>query len=176
MCIRDSRFPAPEYEALARELTSKREHLVNLSRLMELNSGMPFKLDEEAVPDPGSADWMELLKERVHAVSPEVDLDNIERIAVQYQIQVRTHHAYRLSRYDGEVLLVEPRSRYSGILAALLRPYIRRLTSRQIALGEPSDRVRELTSSFGGLTAHYRCMRDDRFVAELAELLEPRLR
>ncbi|MCL7977316.1 MAG: AMP-binding protein [marine benthic group bacterium] len=172
----DHRFPAPEYEALARELTSKREHLVNLSRLMELNSGMPFTLDEEAVPDPGSADWMELLKERVHAVSPEVDLDNIERIAVQYQIQVRTHHAYRLSRYDGEVLLVEPRSRYSGILAALLRPYIRRLTSRQIALGEPSDRVRELTSSFGGLTAHYRCMRDDRFVAELAELLEPRLR
>ncbi len=172
----DHRFPPSEYEALTRELTSKREHLLNLSRLMELNSGLPYALDEEAVGNPDSADWMDLLREKVRAVSPEVDVDSIERIAVQYQIQVRTHHAYQLSRYDGEVLLVEPRSRYSGILAALLRPYVARLTSRQIALGEPSERVRELTSSFGGLTAHYRCMRDDQFVAGLAALLEPRLR
>jgi hypothetical protein len=142
---------------------------------MELNSELPYALDESDDTGPDSIDWMERLKDRVRTDSQEVDLDSIERIAVQYQLQIRTHHAYRLSRYDGDVLLVEPRSRYSGILAALLRPYVRRLTARQIALGEPSERVRELTSAFGGLTTHYRCMRDDRFVAELAALLEPRL-
>ena len=171
----DHRFPPAEYQSLSQELTSKREHLVNLSRLMELNSELPYALDEAEGPGRDSIDWMERLKERVRTVSPEVDLESIERIAVQYQLQVRTHHAYRLSRYDGDVFLVEPKSRYSGILAALLRPYVRRLTARQVALGEPSERVRELTSSFGGLTAHYRCMRDDRFVAELADLLAPRL-
>jgi thioesterase domain-containing protein len=172
----DHRFSLSEYEALSRELTSKREHLVNLSRLMELNSGLPYALDEEEIEDPVSVDWMELLRERVRRVSPDVELESIERIAVQYQLQIRTHHAYQLSHYDGEVLLVEPKSRYSGILAALLRPFVRRLISRQVALGEPSERVQALTSSFGGLTAHYRCMRDDRFVAELAALLDPRLK
>jgi hypothetical protein len=143
---------------------------------MELNSGLPYALDEEEIEDPVSVDWMELLRERVRRVSPDVELESIERIAVQYQLQIRTHHAYQLSHYDGEVLLVEPKSRYSGILAALLRPFVRRLISQQVALGEPSERVQALTSSFGGLTAHYRCMRDDRFVAELAALLEPRLK
>jgi hypothetical protein len=173
--VNDHRFPAAEFEALSRELTTKREHLVNLSRLMELNSDQPFALDESAVDDPEAADWMDLLKRRIAELTPEVDLESIERIAVQYQLQVRTHHAYRLSAYDGRVLLVEPKSRYSGILAELIRPYVRRLDSFEFALGPPTERVRELVSTFGGLTAHYRCMRDESFVRELAAELDRRL-
>lgn len=171
----DHRFRTEEYEALANELRASRDNLVNLSRLMELNTGLPYGLDEQSVEDPDSADWMELLKQRVAELTPGVDMDSIERIAVQYQLQVRTHHAYRLSPYDGHVLLVEPESRYSGILAALIRPYARRLTARQAPLGEPTERVRELTASFGGLTAHYRCMRDEEFVRALADELAPLL-
>ena len=171
----DHRFPPDEYEALTRELTASRENLVNLSRLMELNTDLPYGLDEGSVEDPESADWLGLLKRRVRELTPDVDPDSIERIAIQYQLQVRTHHAYRLGAYDGQVLLVEPKSRYSGILAALIRPYARHLTARQLPLGDPTDRVRELTESFGGLTAHYRCMRDDRFVRALAAEVSPLL-
>ena len=174
--VNDHRFPEEEYEALARELKSSREHLVNLSRLMELNTDLPYGLDQEVIEDPESADWLQLLKLRVAELTPGADMESIERIAVQYQLQVRTHHAYRLSSYGGNVLLVEPESRYAGILAALIRPYARRLTARRAPLGEPTERIRELTASFGGLTAHYRCMRDETFVRALADELAPLLR
>lgn len=174
--LNDHRFPPEEYEALTRELRTSRDHLVNLSRLLELNTDQPYGLDEAAIEDPGSADWLELLKQRVAELTPGADTESIERIAVQYQLQVRTHHAYRLSRYGGHVLLVEPESRYSGILAALIRPYAGRLTARRAPLGEPTERVRELTGSFGGLAAHYRCMRDETFVRALADELAPLLR
>ena len=66
----------------------------------------------------------------------------IERVAVQYELQVRTHHAYRLRRYDGRVLLVEPESPHAGVLAALLRPYVPHLRARVVRPGAPSDRGR----------------------------------
>ena len=74
---------------------------------------------------------------------------------------------------DGRVLLVEPTSKYAGLVATLLRPYLRRLTARRVPLGAPSRREREISDRFGALVTHYRSMRDDTFVAGLARAIEP---
>jgi hypothetical protein len=97
----------------------------------------------------------------------------IEKIVVQYQLQVRSHHAYRLQGYDGRVVLFDPRSAYNGLLAAQFRPYVSDLRVRTVALGEQSDRARELSAYFSDrIRSHYLSMRDDIFVQSVAEELE----
>jgi hypothetical protein len=63
-------------------------------------------------------------------------------------------------------------TRYAGLVRALLRPYVRKLEAGTIPLGDPSDRTRAVTAQFGPLDAHYRCMRDDRFVQGLAAAID----
>jgi hypothetical protein len=107
---------------------------------------------------------------------PEVERESLERIVIQYGLQIRAQHAWRPSRYDGRVLLVEPQTSYAGLTAALLRPYVRDLRAVKVPLGAPSPRTREITARFGALVPHYRSMRDDTFVAGLARELDAELR
>lgn len=49
------------------------------------------------------------------------------------------------------------------------------LERRVLARGEPGERERALLARFGDWQHHFRCMRDDTFVANLAATLEQRL-
>jgi hypothetical protein len=134
---------------------------------MELNTGLPLALGEEDFDsDDGPAFGSFIRHLRGHL--PDLDPEAIRRIVVQYEMQVRTQHAYRLSSLDAPVLMFEPKSRYSGLVAAQVRPYVKELTSHTIELSEPSARIRWLSDRFGALVAHYRSMRDERFVEILA--------
>jgi amino acid adenylation domain-containing protein len=156
----------------ARDALRDAGHISNVAALMELNTGLPFALRDEDVQGVPPERALDVLAARVAELAPDVDRAMIERIVAQYRLQVLTQHAYRLERYDGRTLLVEPASPYAGILAALLRPYVRDLHARVVDLGPASERVRALTARFGGLATHYRCMRDDGFVGGLAAELD----
>ena len=113
---------------------------------------------------------------RVAEVAPEVDPDMIDRMVVQYELQVRAQHRYRLARYEGPVLLVEPESPYAGLVHSLLRPHVAQLRHRVLPLGPVSADTERLLRRFGSLQGHYRCMRDGPFVAALARELDEWLR
>ena len=143
-------------------------HIASLSALMELNTGLPLTLDQSEVRSLADEDRLKPLQSRFSEYLPDVDAGMVERIARQYRIQVVAHNAYRPDRCDAPVLLCEPSTAYAGLLKALLRPCVAELRHRTIRLGAPSARVEEICRRFGPLASHYRCMRDDRFVAELA--------
>jgi amino acid adenylation domain-containing protein len=168
----DDAWSAERVRKITEYATRNREYLITFSMLLELNTGLPFALSEEDFAEAEPSEYMSVLLSQVKRVMPEIDLATIERIAVQYQLQVRAQHAYRLSGYDGKAWLVEPVSRYAGILEALLRPYIKNLEVRTLEMGSPSDRTALLTSHVGSLEAHYRSMRDDTFVQALARELD----
>ena len=52
---------------------------------------------------------------------------------------------------------------------------MKNLDTRTIELGEPSEHEETIIKLFGRMQAHYRSMRDDVFVQELAGLLNPLL-
>jgi amino acid adenylation domain-containing protein len=177
---RDGRGAGPGFtpegvRAVTREARESGPHLKRLSGLLELNTGLPLALSDDDLEGVPPEDRLHVLLARMGEVAPEVDPEMIERLAVQYEIQVRLHHAYRLRRYAGRVLLVEPESPHAGLLAAQLRPWVGRLTARVLPLGPASPGVRALAPRFGGLEAHYRSMRDERFVSGLARELEAAL-
>ena len=152
-----------------------RGHLLNLAALLELNTGLPVALSDADFQEVAPDGYLRVLQDRVASALPHIDAATIERIAVQYPIQLRAQHEYQLRRYDGPVLLIEPVSHYNGMIAALLQPYVRDLRVRAVALGTLSDREAGLVGRFGRLQAHYRCMRDDEFVRGLARELDAAL-
>lgn len=172
----DFALPTEEFRELAVGATQAKGHLMTLAALLELNTGLPFALADSDFAGRPPDQYLGVLQRRVQTLTPEVDPAAIERIVVQYQLQVRTQHAYQLRKYEGQVLLVEPTTRYAGLVAALLRPHVRNLQVRTIPLGPPSERARVICAQFGSLEAHYRSMRDDVFVQGLAKLLDAPLR
>jgi acyl-coenzyme A synthetase/AMP-(fatty) acid ligase len=166
--------PAPaEFDRFADEVRRDRDHLQRLSVLLELNSGLPLALTDSELAATPPAGYVELLLERFRAAGSDLELDVLDPTVVQYELQVRTQHAYRLRRYDGEAVLFEVAGPQAGSLAVQLGPYVPRLVARTLPLGEPSDHVRELTRNFApGLRRHYVCMRDDTFAAALARQLD----
>lgn len=176
--LRDGDSTAPlgeEFRQLAASATRDAHHLKVFSALLELNTGLPLALDDAAFSGVAPEAYMGILRSRVADLMPDIDPSSMERIAMQYAVQVRAQHAYELRTYDGPVLLVEPATRYTGLLKAHLRPHVRNLRVRAIELGEPSQRTRAITEQFGALEAHYRSMRDDRFVEGLAREVDPLL-
>jgi amino acid adenylation domain-containing protein len=160
-----------ERRALMERAVRNRSGLMDLAVLLELNTGRPFTLEEADFPRDGATDDLDVLQARVAQLAPELDADRLARIVRQYPLQVHAQHHYRLSPFDGRVLLFEPRSRHAGLIATLLRPYLPRLRAMVIPLGEPSPRVQAIASRFGALGAHYRCMRDATFVNGVAAAL-----
>jgi hypothetical protein len=92
---------------------------------------------------------------------------------VQYELQVRAQHNYRLQPYDGRVDLFEPESPFRGLESAQLKPYVDELYDRGIEVGAISERGSALVESFPArIRMHYLCMRDDQFVTRLAAELD----
>lgn len=168
--------PSPgEVEKLMKKASRDPHELLSFSALLELNTGIPYTLepsDFDGVPPEGR---LAVLLGRVRELTPDVDLESMERIFLQYPMQVRAQHAYQLRPYEGRVLLIEAATRHAGLIRAQLRPYVRHLQAEVLEVGEPSDRMRTVSERFGAITAHFRCMRDDRFVDALAKRLDARL-
>jgi hypothetical protein len=145
--------------------------LRRLASLMELDSGIPipdFETDsggEEARP------VLERFVEAVRSVHPEVDPVRLERMVRQYGVQVQYQRAYALRPLSADVILFEPESGYSGMLADLIRPFAGSLRSYRVPAGEPTPREAELLEAFMGWRTHYWCMRDDTFSRGVAEAL-----
>lgn len=164
-----------EFAAIAEHNTRTMGHLLSVSSLFELNTGLPFTLTEADFADTAPEAYMDVFQSRVRSLIPEVDPDSIERILIQYGLQIGAQHAFELQPYDSPVLLVEPATRYSGLVKILLRPYVGDLRARTVRLGPPAERTRTISERFGALEAHYRSMRDETFVQGLARELDPLL-
>jgi amino acid adenylation domain-containing protein len=152
-----------------------RYYMLSLSGLIELNTGLPYALDGKDLDGVSPDDYLAVFHERVKAVSPEVDFEAITQVIRQYPLQVREQECYRLLPYDGEVLLFEAAAPYAGLVQAQLKPYVRRLHPKVLELGEPSERTRAIATRWGPTAPHFRSMRDDRFVAALANELDAQL-
>jgi len=65
---------------------------------------------------------------------------------------------------------------YSGLIAAQVRPYVRKLYARALRFTGLSDRTQQLLAPFGeALRPHYGCMRNEAFAEHLARELDAAL-
>ena len=160
---------------MAEQARRDKAHLLMVSTLLELNTGLPFALAESDFAGLEPDRYLGVLEARAVRLMPDVDPTMLARIVAQYPLQVGAQHAYQVSPYDGRVLLVEPQTQYAGLLELQLRPYVRQLEARAVPMGAAAPRVAEIARRFGPLAAHYRSMRDERFVQALAQELQPLL-
>jgi thioesterase domain-containing protein len=144
-------------------------HLANIAALIELNSGLPTALSAGAAESAEGGDAWSAFLDATLAAMPDVAM--LERLVVQYALQVRTQHEYSLQPLSSPVLLVEPRTPYAGLLSLLLRRYVRNLDAHVLPVGTPSAREVEITRRFEPLGAHFRSMRDQTFSTGLAALI-----
>ncbi|HJT96896.1 MAG TPA: AMP-binding protein [Rhodanobacteraceae bacterium] len=172
----DFAFTREEFADLEARLGKDRKHILQLSALLELNTGLPIALaPEELAPlDPGR--YFDALFAKMSAAIPDVDRAMMERLVVQYQLQVRSQHRYRLRRFDRTVVLFDQAGPYYGLLAQVLEPYVDGLVVHRVALGAPNERTRVLAARFSNsVRSHFLSMRDDAFVQSIAKTLEPLL-
>jgi len=167
---------ADEFQRRATQARTDKAHILALSALLELNTGLPFTLVDADLSAVAKDQYLSVLLARVKALAPDVDPAAIESIVVQYYLQTRSHHAYRPRRYKGNVLLFEVEGPYIGLVASQLRAYVRGLRTVGVPLGPQSERTRMVVERLSRpLRLHYLSMRDDTFVGKLAEALEPLL-
>jgi amino acid adenylation domain-containing protein len=172
----DFAFSREEFDALQRGLMANPKHLLQVSALMELNTGLPLALKPEDLAALEPEQYFDAFFAKIGAAIPDVDREMIERLVVQYQLQVRSQHRYRLQWYDGAVELFDPAGAYFGLLPLVFQPYVRDLSVHRVALGAPDDRTRELGKRFSNsVRSHFLSMRDDAFVAAVARELEKHL-
>jgi hypothetical protein len=174
----DFSLTAHDLERRIQAVRRDKKVIKELSSLFELNTGLPFTLNDADFVDLEPDQYVAALLSRVKALTPEVDPDTVERILVQYYcLQLPATHFYRLKRYDGRVEIFEPAGPYVGLLAAYFRAYVDDLRVHTLAVGAPSQSVRAACENLSkSLRTHYRSMRDETFVALLAEQMEPLLR
>ncbi|HEY8105391.1 MAG TPA: thioesterase domain-containing protein, partial [Gemmatimonadales bacterium] len=171
------RLSKDEFQRRATQARTDKGHILMLSALLELNTGLPFTLGDADLSGVPRDQYLSVLLARVKAIAPDVDPAAIENIVVQYFLQTRSHHAYRPRRYKGNVVLFEVDGPHAGLVASQLRAYVRGLRVMGVPLGPPSERTRVVAERLSRpLRPHYLSMRDDPFVRRLAEALEPLLR
>ncbi len=159
----------------AMELWAKtdRENIVRFSTLLELNTGQPFAISDSELDSIEPSAYLDFLLARVTQVDASIDANLITRVLVQYDLQARAQHRYRLQRYDRSVHLFDVADPHSGLIAAQLRPYVRSLYIHSLAVDVLTDRTRELLEPFPeNLRAHLGCMRNDVFAKRLATELD----
>jgi len=171
----DVAVSADDFRQLQEWALSDRGHIIRVAALLELNTGLPFRLGPSEIPADGSG-CLDAFLAKVRTVAPETDVEMMELLLVQYELQVRMQHRYRLRPYDGGVHLFEPEGPFRGLEAAQLAPYVSGLHARGFPVGE-SGATSVLDDAFPDrIRTHYLCMRDDVFVGHLAcaldELLE----
>jgi hypothetical protein len=172
---RGKTYTPEEYDEVVTAAHTTREHLLMIGALLQLNTGLPILLSEDDFSSLPPAQYLAVLQDRVTAASPDVDPSTLERLAVQYLIQVQSQHSYRLRPYGGRTLLVEPTSAHSGLVRLLLRPYLSDLHACEVPAGPPDPNRPPLHPVLGRLETHFRSMRDDVFVRGLARILDPML-
>lgn len=173
----DFRMSSDEIAQRIEAVRQDRKSIMELSSLFELNTGMPFALKGDDFDGRAPSQYVAVLLDRVKAVTPDVDPATIERILEQYYcLQIPATHFYRLKTYEGRIEAFEPAGSQAGLLGAYLRPYAKNCRIRVLGIGAPSARVQEACANLSrSLRDHYRSMRDDRFVGELARAIEPLL-
>ena len=172
---RETPFELPMGEAEVERLTStflcSEQHLLNVSALFELNSGLPFAMSADDFEGLMPDQYFSRFAERVLRQMPEMDGESLRRIVIQYELQVHAQHGYRPARFDGRTVLVEPDTGYAGLVAQVLQPFHRNLERCVVPIGEPDEPTRQVTARFGHIAPHYRSMRDDAFALGLANTL-----
>jgi enterobactin synthetase component F len=167
-----------EFQRRVAAIRKDKTCMKDLSSLFELNSGQPFTMTDEDFAGLAPERYLAAFLGKVSSVTPDVDQATVERILIQYYgLQIPATHRYRLTNYEGSVTVYEPASPNVGLLEAYFRPHMRNLRMRTLPVGEPTERAeiacRNLSRS---LRTHYRSMRDETFVRELAAAMEPTLR
>jgi len=174
----DYTMSAEELEERSSVARGDRKIMMDLSSLFELNTGLPFTMTDADFSGLDPAQYLSAFLSRVRQVSPDVEPETVERILIQYYcLQLPATHFYRLGRYDGRVEIFEPEGPNVGLLAAYFRLNVRDLGLHVLEIGEPSARTREVCENLSrSLRIHYRSMRDDTFVTNLAVRLGPLLK
>jgi len=169
----DFAFTREQFISLEAELKANQKHILQLSALMELNTGLPIALKATDLAAIEPSRYFDALLAKMDEHVPDIDKEMLGRLVVQYQMQVRSQHQYRLQWFDGTLVLFDPVGPYDGLLASLFRPYVKRLVVHRPALGAPTDRVRELGKHFSNsVRSHFLSMRDDAYVETVARELE----
>ena len=164
------------FERIANDARNDQDHILGLSVLLELNTGLPFALGRSELARLDSSRYVDALIDKVQSVSPEVDAASIRNMIVQYRLQTRAQFRYRLRKYDGRLVLVEPEGPHRGLFESQFRPFVRQLRSVSAPLAPSERQVRLLDEAFQPtLHAHYLSMRDDRFVQATARVLDEEL-
>jgi hypothetical protein len=171
----DFRMAPEEFARRAAAVKVDRKIMKDLSSLFELNTGLPFTMTDADFAGKAPEEYLATFLARVSEVTPDVDPTTVERILVQYYcLQLPATHFYRLGNYDGRVEVFEAGGPAVGLLRAYFRPLVANMRMRTLRVGEPSERTRFVCENLSrSLRTHYRSMRDDTFVAELAAALEP---
>jgi len=165
-----------ECEAFSLWARTDRENIQRYAALLEVSTGQPFSVRESDLRAVDPSAYVKLLLERIAQVDPSIDANMIEQILVQYELQAQSQHHYRIQRYDRTVHLFEPAGPQCGLIAAQLRPFVRKLYARSLPIAPPSDRVRELLRAFHmGMLNHFSCMRNEVFAERLAAELDAAL-
>ena len=165
-----------EFDAHASWATSDRDNILRFAALLELNTGRPFAIQAAELDAVAPSEYLDVLLARVAKVDASIEPEMIRRAVIQYELQVKSQHRYRLRRYDGTVYMFDASGPFSGLDAANVRPYVRKLHARSLPFDGLSERARELLAPFPeGLRAHYGCMRNDRFAEHLAAELDSAL-
>lgn len=168
----DFRFTPAQFHDFEARARTDRTHVQQLAALMELDTGLPFALTDAELGRVPPTEYLDALLAKVHTLTPEVVPATIATLVVQYALQVRTQHRYRLRWLDAPVVLFEPDGPHCGVLAAQVRPWVRRLAAHRVPMTAPTARVRELARYFpDAMYPHYFCMRDDAFTQTVAQQL-----
>jgi hypothetical protein len=173
----DFTMTAEDFARRVAEIRHDRKVMLDLSSLFELNSGLPFTMTDADFAGREPDQYLDTFLARVKAVTPDVDPATVERILIQYYgLQLPATHFYRLRNYDGKTVIYEPAGPQVGLLEAYFRPHVRGLRHVTLEVGKPSERVQFACQNLSRrLRTHYRSMRDDTFVGNLAAALAPLL-
>lgn len=143
---------------------------------MEFNTGLPFGLADSDFAGVTPDRYLGVLLARVKEIAPDVDPGTVENMVIQYYLQTRAQHRYRLQRYDGRMVIYEPAVPQNGLLYAQFKPYVKDLRVVSLRVGKQPERTRRVSEVFSEfIRPHYLSMRDDEFVRQLARELEPLL-
>jgi len=174
--VNDWTLSAVEFERHASWATSNRDNILRFAALLELNTGRPFAIQESELDAVAPTAYLDVLLAHVARVDASIEPEMIRRAVIQYELQVKSQHHYRLQRYDGTVYMFDIAGAFSGLEVAHVRPYVRRLFARSLPMDTLSERARELLAPFPeGLRVHYGCMRNDSFAEHLAAELDAAL-
>ncbi|MEN8133477.1 MAG: AMP-binding protein, partial [Pseudomonadota bacterium] len=88
-----------EYRLMAEDAMHRKNHLMSLAALLELNTGLPFTLTEADFSQSSPDEFFNVLRVRFASLMPEVDPASIERIVIQYFLQTKAQRDYVLQPY-----------------------------------------------------------------------------